>query len=142
LGPEVISIESEIVSQQVDDNSDAFFTDALEYFGLGNRGNTETAFVFGYLKRSKESVLDCELEKDGKHITVEFLKTEISVTRTGTDTALIEIPKIFVPIFQLEAFVLIEAEIDKHRRSGEMNTSPYLPPRERKEPEKIGSVVI
>jgi hypothetical protein len=116
--------------------------EALRYFGLGEQGSTETVFVFGYLKRSKDTVLDCELEKDGDRITVEFLKTEISLIRTGTDTALIEIPKTFVPIFRLEAFVLTDVEIERHRTSGAMNTSPYLPPRERKPAEKIGNVVI
>jgi hypothetical protein len=116
--------------------------DALHYFGLGDHGERETCFVFGYLKRSRELVTPCELEKDGNHITVEFLKTEISVTRLGTDTALIEIPKPFVVIFRLEAFVLDEPAAARYRRSGAMNTSPYLPPKERKEPEKFGNVVI
>jgi hypothetical protein len=117
-------------------------TEALQYFGLGDQGIRETAFVFGYLKRSKESVLNCELEKDGNHMTVGLLKTEISVTRLGTDIALIEIPKAFVSIFRLEAFVLDGPAIERHRRNGERNTSPYLSPKKRKEPEKIGSVVI
>jgi hypothetical protein len=119
--------------------------EALDYFRLGDRGPGERCFVTGDVKWNTLAMLQITVRRGKLTRQCEFLRSIIVIHWKSIDTALIEIPKCFLPIFCLWDFVLTEKEIERQRKIVEIWTAPYLPhggPKVGGKVESIGGIRI
>lgn len=115
---------------------------ALAFYNMGELGTGGTVFVVGHVTSNHESVIRCEIFRGGKSQQCEFLRSAVTMHRTSSVTALIEIPKAYVSIFRLAHFVIDDHELGRRRRDAEMFNAPYLPPMVMKPVEKVGGIRI
>lgn len=117
--------------------------EALAYYNMGDLGSRETVFLIAFISAwTGSSMVNCEVFRCGRTKRCEFLQTAIEMERTSSVTALIEVPKIFVRVYRLAAFVLDDREVERHRKNAEMFNAAYLPPEARKPVESIGGIRI
>jgi hypothetical protein len=116
--------------------------EALEFYNMGELGTGETVHVVGYIMSNHESLIRCEIFRNGKSQRCEFLRSAVRIHRTSSVTALIEIPKVYVSIFRLVDFVVDDHELERRRRDAEMFNAPYLPPVQVRATETVGGIRI
>jgi hypothetical protein len=102
-----------------------------------------TVFVYGYVTQSfAGSVVTCDLRNGKEKATYEFLKCQIAITYILNEHALIELPKFFVPIFNLERLVLTPKQISIYLGIALCHNAAYLKPTPERKIETVGGIRI
>lgn len=127
-------------------NTQTTIAEALRHFGFEDAGTRETCMIAAVIDRFTDSVLVCDVISPllyGDPVRrCEFLRSAVRAEFYGPSSALIEIPKTYLPIFVLWDFVQPERSIARYReRIAEFN-APYLPPSPVRKAEKVGGVRI
>jgi hypothetical protein len=133
---------SHIFSQMKTDAID----EALQFFGMGGlpgrREDNEICCVFGEVVKIQQHQIEFDVQRYEQFRHCVFIKELIWCEWITDETALISVPKTFLPVFLLWDFVLDEPEIAEYRKRAEIHNAPYLPPTSVKPVEKIGRMRI
>lgn len=117
---------------------------ALNYYNLGElAGKRETCFVYGFLRWDFGLAVKVTLTR-GRRASdeIEFLRSDIDFEWESNDTALIELPVIYVPLFGLSPFVLDDDGVRRHQRYVEHFNSPKLSPTLVRPVERVAGIRI
>jgi hypothetical protein len=117
--------------------------EALAFYNMGDRqANRYTVFVAADVSPYVGLMIKCAVRRGKRTRQCEFLRSVVRIYWESSSTALIAIPKCFLPIFCLWDFVLDRRELERHQRRVEAFNAPYLKSSETRPIEKVGGIRI
>lgn len=120
--------------------------DALRHFGLGDRGPQETVQIAAVIDSVSETSVVCDMmavtQKGEPVKRCEFLRSDVTVEYYNASSALVSIPKSYLPVFNLEHYVLTGRVLERFQELVRRHNARYLKVSRVSRVEKVGSIRI
>lgn len=105
--------------------------EALAFYGLGDGGPQETVQIAAVIDQWTDTSVVCDMmavtQKGEPVKRCEFQRSEVTVEYYNASSALVSIPKSYLPVFGLQHYVLTGRVLDRFRELVKRHNAPYLP---------------
>lgn len=120
--------------------------EALRFYGLGDTGPHETVQIAAVIDSVSETSVVCDMmavtQKGEPVKRCEFQRSEVTVEYYNASSALVSIPKSYLPVFELQHYVLTGRVLERFQELVRRHNAPYLPVTRVSRVEKVGSIRI